>query len=56
MRAAGNDRKADMFETYDVQPGHGIEFDALARVLAIVMVLYVCASLLLWLQGYLVED
>ena len=34
----------------------GIEFGALARVLAIVMALYAGASLLQWLQGYILND
>jgi ATP-binding cassette subfamily B multidrug efflux pump len=54
-RAAGNDRTADMYQTYDVQPGHGIDFTALADVLVLVMALYVGASLLMWLQSYILN-
>jgi ATP-binding cassette subfamily B protein len=36
-------------------PGVGIDFTALAHVLALVMGLYVGASLLMWLQGYLLN-
>jgi ATP-binding cassette subfamily B protein len=35
------------------QPGHGIDFGALSHVLVLVMCLYIGASLLLWLQGYI---
>ncbi len=36
-------------------PAEGIDFSALAIVLALVMVLYVGASLFAWLQGYLLN-
>jgi ATP-binding cassette, subfamily B, multidrug efflux pump len=39
----------------DVQPGQGIDFDALAHVLLIVMLLYVGAAILMWLQGYVLN-
>ncbi len=35
-----------------VHTGQGIDFEALAETFAIVMALYVGASLLMWLQGY----
>jgi ATP-binding cassette subfamily B protein len=54
-RAAGNERLAEVYETYDVQPGHGIDFVALADVLVFVMALYVGASLLMWLQSYILN-
>lgn len=38
-----------------VVPGQGIDFDAVARVLMIVLALYVVASLLAWLQGYILN-
>jgi ATP-binding cassette subfamily B multidrug efflux pump len=55
LHAAGNHRTAELVDAMDVQPGHGIDFSALAEVLAIVMALYVGASLLMWLQGYLLN-
>ncbi|HZL20831.1 MAG TPA: ABC transporter ATP-binding protein [Polyangia bacterium] len=33
--------------------GHGIDFAALARLLALAAALYACASLFMWVQGYL---
>ena len=51
LRHAGNDRIADLVDAMDVQPGHGIDFAALAHVLVLVMALYAGASLLMWLQG-----
>ena len=55
LHAAGNHRTAELVDAMDVQPGHGIDFGALAQVLALVMALYAGASLLLWLQGYLLN-
>jgi ATP-binding cassette subfamily B multidrug efflux pump len=53
LRAAGHQNLADMLDRMDVVPGVGIDFDALWHVLALGVVLFVLASLLLWLQGYL---
>jgi ATP-binding cassette subfamily B protein len=36
--------------------GHGIDFDQLARVLVIVIALYVGSSLFTWLQGYVLNE
>jgi ATP-binding cassette subfamily B protein len=54
-RASGNDNFADMLARMDVVPGAGIDFDALARVLLLAVALFVGASLLMWLQGYLLN-
>ncbi|MGN6110608.1 MAG: ABC transporter ATP-binding protein [Kofleriaceae bacterium] len=51
MRAAGQDRAADMLSRMDLVPGRGLDVDALARVLVIVLVLYAGASLFMWLQN-----
>jgi len=39
----------------DVVPGQGVDFGAVAHVLMIVLALYVGASLLAWLQGYILN-
>ncbi|MBB3042991.1 ABC transporter ATP-binding protein [Nocardioides soli] len=39
----------------DVVPGEGVDFDAVARVLLIVLALYAAASLLAWLQGFILN-
>ena len=57
FRASGNDRLADMIAAMDnVVPGQGVDFGAVGQVLVLVLALYVVASLLGWLQGYLVND
>ena len=54
LRSAGQDRLADMLAAMDhVVPGQGIDFDAVGRVLLIVLTIYVVAAVLQWLQGYL---
>jgi ATP-binding cassette subfamily B multidrug efflux pump len=55
VRASGNDNVADMLARMDLVPGRGIDFDALRNVLLLVLALYVVASLLMWLQGYLLN-
>ncbi len=53
LRASGNPKFADMVDGMDVIPGQGIDYTALAKILAFVMVLYAGSSLFAWLQGYL---
>src|SRR5262245_35361173 len=52
-RAAGNDNFAAMLARMDVIPGTGIDFTALGRVLLFACALFAVASLLMWLQGFL---
>jgi ATP-binding cassette subfamily B protein len=54
-RAAGNDSFAAIIETQHVIPGAGIDFTALAQVLIAALALYLCASLLAYGQGYLLN-
>ena len=37
-------------------PGRGVDFDAVGRVLLIVLAVYAVAAVLAWLQGYLLND
>ena len=54
LRARGEDSVADMLAAMDhVVPGQGIDFSALARVLLLVLGIYLVAALLQWLQGRL---
>ncbi|HKX15260.1 MAG TPA: ABC transporter ATP-binding protein [Propionibacteriaceae bacterium] len=55
LRAQGNDKFADMVERLNVIPGQGIDFTLLAELLLLALVLYLVASLFLWLQGYLLN-
>ena len=51
LRATGQARIADMVSAMDVVPGRGVDFGAVGYVLLAVLVLYVAASVLSWLQG-----
>ncbi|MBF6298299.1 ABC transporter ATP-binding protein [Nocardia amamiensis] len=55
LRAKGDDTFADMLSAMDVVPGVGVDFDAVARVLGLVLVLYLGAAVFGWLQGYLLN-
>jgi ATP-binding cassette subfamily B protein len=54
-RASGNDNVARLIGRLDIVPGAGIDFDSLHNVLMLALLLFVGASLLLWLQGYLLN-
>jgi ATP-binding cassette, subfamily B, multidrug efflux pump len=55
LRAQGQGRIADVVSGTDVVPGHGVDFHALGIVLIGVLLLYVGASMLGLLQGYLLN-
>ncbi|WDZ88017.1 ABC transporter ATP-binding protein [Micromonospora cathayae] len=54
-RAAGDDTLADLVARMDVVPGAGVDVGRLAQVLLLALVLFVAASLLTWVQGYLLN-
>ncbi|GAB11391.1 putative ABC transporter permease/ATP-binding protein [Gordonia araii NBRC 100433] len=55
LRERGQSTFADMVASMDLTPGVGVDFGAVGRVLAIVLALYVAASLLSWLAAYLLN-
>ncbi|MFF0541645.1 ABC transporter ATP-binding protein [Nocardia thailandica] len=54
-RAGGDDTFAEMLSAMDVTPGMGIDFDAVGRLLLLVLALYLAAAVFGWLQGYLLN-
>src|SRR5690606_23113499 len=52
----GDDQLADLLGGVDLVPGQGVDFDAVGWVLLVVLAVYVAASVLAWLQGYLLND
>jgi ATP-binding cassette subfamily B protein len=54
-RARGDDNFADLLARMHVVPGAGIDFHQLHDVLLLALCLYVVASLLQWLNGYLLN-
>ncbi|MBF4571503.1 ABC transporter ATP-binding protein [Herbiconiux sp. VKM Ac-1786] len=55
LRASGDQTQADLLSGIDLIPGQGIDFDRLAMVLGLVLVLYVAASIFSWVQGRLLN-
>ncbi len=53
MRAEGDGKVADMLSGMHFIPGQGIDFGAVARVLAVVLVIYALAGLMMLLSGRL---
>ncbi|GAA3395260.1 ABC transporter ATP-binding protein [Cryptosporangium minutisporangium] len=51
LRAQGDDTTAELISHLDVVPGQGIDFDAVGRVLLIVLAIYLAASVFALLQG-----
>ena len=49
--ASGNQDQANMIAAMDFVPGAGVDFDQLARILALVLAVYVFSSLFGWLQA-----
>ena len=53
LRAAGQDRMADLLSGVDFTPGQGIDFGAVGRVLLLVLAIYLVSSVLMWASSYL---
>jgi ATP-binding cassette subfamily B multidrug efflux pump len=53
LQATGSTTQADLLGSMNVVAGAGVDFAALARVLAIVVVVYVLSSSFMWIQTYL---
>jgi ABC-type multidrug transport system fused ATPase/permease subunit len=54
-RARGDNTFADLLSGMNVIPGHGVDFGAVGRTLALALVLYVVAALLVWIQARLLN-
>jgi ATP-binding cassette, subfamily B, multidrug efflux pump len=53
LKAQHESTQAQLFSSMNVTPGRGVDFGQVGRVLLIVLLLYVGASLFMWLQGRL---
>ncbi|HEY9310091.1 MAG TPA: ABC transporter ATP-binding protein [Microbacterium sp.] len=51
LAASGNQDQANMIAAMDFVPGAGVDFDQLARILALVLAVYVFSSIFGWLQA-----
>jgi ATP-binding cassette subfamily B multidrug efflux pump len=54
-RARGDNNFAHLLQQTHPNPGHGVDFTALSHVLLLALALYIGASVLSWLQGYLLN-
>ncbi|WP_353826631.1 ABC transporter ATP-binding protein [Agromyces sp. SYSU T0242] len=55
LRASGQDDLANIVAAADLVPGAGIDFVRLSQVIMAVLALYVVASVLSWIQGYVIN-
>ena len=55
LRQQGQDQYADMLTGTNVVPGEGIDFGLLGALILVVLGLYLVASFLMWLQGYILN-
>jgi ATP-binding cassette subfamily B multidrug efflux pump len=57
LQQRGDDKQASMIASMNhFVVGHGVDFNAVAHVLELVLAVYIGASMLSWLQGYLLND
>ncbi len=54
-RSRGADTFADLLSGMNVVPGHGVDFDAVARTLTLALVFYLVSSVLIWAQARLLN-
>jgi ATP-binding cassette subfamily B multidrug efflux pump len=55
LRAAGQNDLATMVGAMQITPGEGVDFARLSQILVLVLALYFAASVLGWLQGYVIN-
>ena len=55
LRAQGDDNQANLLATANPVPGQGVDFTQLSHVLLLALLLFVGSSVLLWLQGFLLN-
>ncbi|MGW4929747.1 ABC transporter ATP-binding protein [Agromyces sp. NPDC004153] len=55
LRATGQDDLANIVGAATLTPGEGIDFVRLSQVIVVVLMLYIVASVLSWIQGYVIN-
>jgi ATP-binding cassette subfamily B protein len=53
LRARGQDQLADMVSAMDLTPGKGIDFEALAGILLVLIGVYLLSSVFSWMQAWI---
>ncbi len=51
LKASGDDRQAEMVGAMTLNPGNGVDFGELARIISLVAVIYFVSALLSWVQN-----
>lgn len=55
LRSQGENQKADMLSGMPLTPGKGIDFESLASILLLTLVLYVISALFMWFTAYVIN-
>lgn len=55
LRAAGENDRAAQLEKLNIVPGEGIDFASLSRIIFLVLLMYLVASIFMWAQGYILN-
>lgn len=55
LRAQGDNQRADMLSGMPLTPGEGIDFESLASILLLTLVLYIVSALFMWLTAYVIN-
>lgn len=55
LRESGQGTFADMVQAMQLTPGTGVDFVRLSQILILVLALYLVASILTWVQGYVIN-
>ena len=53
LKESGDDQQADMVGAMTLNPGSGVDFGELARIISLVAIVYFVSALLSWAQNYL---
>src|SRR5690349_3442800 len=56
LREQGEDKVATLVSSLDLVPGRSVDFDAVGRVLVVVLAVYVISALLAFGAGYVLND
>lgn len=55
LRAQGDNQRADMLNGMQLTPGQGIDFESLASILLLTLVLYVISALFMWFTAFVIN-
>ncbi len=56
LKAQGKDQYAEMVSSMDIEPGKGVDFNAVLRILITLACIYALAALFQWMQQYIMAS